>query len=94
MVQQVFTKIGNYIENRLTFVLLNSNCPKLANFEDFKTCLGGRFLWTRCRYGMKKLRHCHHMYTTSAVFSDYAMPHSILLVAPSFVVCSVKCITS
>jgi len=24
-------------------MLLNYNCAKLTNFEDFKTCLGGRF---------------------------------------------------
>jgi len=42
-VGQIFTKIGNFIENRHIFMLLNSNCAKLANFEDFKTCWGGRF---------------------------------------------------
>ena len=31
----IFTKIGNFIENRQTFMLLNCNCVKLANFEDF-----------------------------------------------------------
>ena len=41
-VRQIFTKIGN-IENRQIFMLLNCNCTKLANFEDFKTYLGGRF---------------------------------------------------
>jgi len=35
MVGQIFTKIGNFIENRLIFMLLNCNCTKLANFEDF-----------------------------------------------------------
>jgi len=24
-------------------MLLDCNCTKLANFEDFKTCLGGHF---------------------------------------------------
>ena len=43
-VGQIFTKIGNFIENRQIFMLLNCNCAKLANFEDFKTCLGGRFV--------------------------------------------------
>jgi len=47
----IFTKIGSFIQNRqtFTFMLLNCNCVKLANFEDFQTCLGGRFLWTQCR---------------------------------------------
>jgi len=36
-VGQIFTKIGNIIENRQIFMLLNCNCAKLANFEDFKT---------------------------------------------------------
>jgi len=35
-VEQIFTKIGNFIENRQIFMLLNRNCTKLANFEDFK----------------------------------------------------------
>jgi len=35
MVGQIFTKIGNFIENRQTFTLLNCNCTKLANSEDF-----------------------------------------------------------
>jgi len=34
-VGQIFTKIGNFIENRQIFMLLNCNCTKLANFEDF-----------------------------------------------------------
>jgi len=42
-VGQIFTKIGNFIGNRQIFMLLNCKCAKLANFEDFKTCLGGRF---------------------------------------------------
>ena len=41
---QISTKIGNYfIENRQIFMLLNCNCATLANFEDFKTCLGAVF---------------------------------------------------
>ena len=48
-VGQIFTKIGNFIENRQIFMLLNYNCAKLANFEDFKTCLGAFFSWTQCR---------------------------------------------
>jgi len=32
---QIFTKIGNFIENRQIFMLLNFSCAKLANFEDF-----------------------------------------------------------
>jgi len=36
MVWQIFTKIGNLIENIQTFMLLNCNCAKIANFEDFK----------------------------------------------------------
>jgi len=39
-VGQIFTKIGNFIENRQIFMLLNCNCAKLANFEDFKALLG------------------------------------------------------
>jgi len=35
MVGQIFTKIGDFIENKQIFVLLNCNCAKLANFEDF-----------------------------------------------------------
>jgi len=42
-VEQMFTKIGNFIENRQIFMLLNCKCAKLANFEDFKTCLGGPY---------------------------------------------------
>jgi len=42
-VGQIFTKIGTFIENRQIFMLLNCNCAKLANFENFKACLGGRF---------------------------------------------------
>jgi len=42
-VGQISTKIGNCIENRHIFMLLNCNCAKLANFEDFKTCLRGHF---------------------------------------------------
>ena len=34
-VGQIFTKIGNFIENGQIFMLLNCNCAKLANFEDF-----------------------------------------------------------
>ena len=40
---QIFTKIGTFIENRQIFMLLNWNCAKLANFENFKACLGGPF---------------------------------------------------
>ena len=32
---EIFTKIGNSIENRQIFMPLNCNCAKLANFEDF-----------------------------------------------------------
>jgi len=34
-VGQLFTKIDSFIENRQIFMLLNCNCTKLANFEDF-----------------------------------------------------------
>jgi len=34
-VGQIFTKIGNFIKNKHTFMLLNSNRAKLANSEDF-----------------------------------------------------------
>jgi len=47
-VGQIFTKIRNFIENVQLFMLLNCNCAKLANFEDFKTFLGGRFSRTQC----------------------------------------------
>jgi len=47
MVGQIFTKIGNFIENRQIFMPLNCNCAKLANFEDFKHAQGA-FLWTQC----------------------------------------------
>jgi len=47
-VRQIFSKIDNYIENRQIFMLVNSNCTKLANFEDFLNMLRGRFLWTQC----------------------------------------------
>jgi len=48
-VGQVFTKIGTSIENRQIFMLLNWNCAKLANFENFKACLGGAICsWTQC----------------------------------------------
>jgi len=42
-VGQIFTKIGTFIENRQIFLLLNCNCAKLANFKNFKACLGGPF---------------------------------------------------
>jgi len=45
-VGQIFTKIGTFIENGRIFMLLNCNCAKLANFEDFKTCLGAFFVDT------------------------------------------------
>jgi len=56
----IFTKIGNFIENGQTFMLLNSNCIKLANFEDFQTRPGGAFLWTvyntqKAKYNTQKL---------------------------------------
>ena len=34
-VGQIFTKFGNFIENRQIFMQLNCNCTKLPNFEDF-----------------------------------------------------------
>jgi len=51
-VEQIFTKIGNFIENRQ---MLNCTCAKLANFEDFKTCLGGIFSWTQCMFQKRTL---------------------------------------
>jgi len=51
-VGQIFTKIGSFIENRQIFMPLNCNCTKLASFEDFSTCSGGRFLWTYCKYNI------------------------------------------
>jgi len=35
-VGQISTKIGNFIDHRQTFMLLNCNRANLANFEDFK----------------------------------------------------------
>jgi len=34
-VEQIFTKIGNSIENRQIFMLLNCNCANIATFKDF-----------------------------------------------------------
>jgi len=34
-VRQISTKIGNCIENRHIFMLLNYNCTMFANFKDF-----------------------------------------------------------
>jgi len=34
-VGQIFTKIGNLIENTQIFMLLNCNSAKHGNFEDF-----------------------------------------------------------
>jgi len=67
MVGQIFTKIGNFIENRQIFMLLNCNCAKLANFEDFKTCLGAIFSWTQCRM------HCldYHTALRDPTFSHF-----------------------
>jgi len=31
----IFSKIGNFIENRQIFMLLNCNCTKLSNSENF-----------------------------------------------------------
>jgi len=42
-VEQIFTKIGNFLENRQIFMLLNCNCAKLSNFEDFKDAQGAFF---------------------------------------------------
>jgi len=42
-VGQIFTKIGNFIENRQIFMLINCNCAKLANFEIFIHAYGGAF---------------------------------------------------
>jgi len=45
-IKLIFTEIGNFIENRQIFILLNCNCTKLANFEHYKTCSGGVFVHT------------------------------------------------
>jgi len=42
-VGQIFTNIGNFIENRQVFMLLNCNCAKHAIVEAFYTCLGAVF---------------------------------------------------
>jgi len=44
MAGQIFIKIGNFIENRQIFMLLNCNCTKFANFEDFYHSLTSRRL--------------------------------------------------
>ena len=41
-VRQIFTKIGIFIKNR-QIMLLNWNCAKLANFENFKHAWGPFF---------------------------------------------------
>jgi len=46
---QIFTKIGNFIDNREIFMLLNGSCAKLANLEDFTHAWGGVFSWTQCK---------------------------------------------
>ena len=46
----MLTKIGNFIENRRIFMLLNCNYAKLANFQDFRHAQGGAFLWTQCMF--------------------------------------------
>ena len=61
-VGQIFTKIGSFIRNRQMFMLLNCNCAKLANFEDFKTCLGGRFFmdtvyFTKMKIALSSVDH-------------------------------------
>jgi len=40
-VRQIFTKIGNFVENRQIFMLLNCNCANFANVEDFLNMLRG-----------------------------------------------------
>jgi len=47
-VGKIFTKIGNFVENRQIFMLLNCNCTKLANFWRFLNMLGAVFSWTQC----------------------------------------------
>ena len=59
-VVQIFTKIGNFIENKHTFMLLDCNCAKLTNSEDFKTCLGepvvrGHSVYQYCMTSAKRL---------------------------------------
>ena len=44
----IFTEIGNFIANRQIFIVLNCNCTKLANFEDYLNMLRGPFLLTQC----------------------------------------------
>jgi len=62
-VGQIFTKIGNFIENKQIFMVINCNCTKLPNFEDFKTCLGGYFSWTQCIFSLEivKRRYSHQL---------------------------------
>ena len=47
-IKLIFTKIGNFIENRHIFMLLNCNCAKLDNFDHFETFTrsGGVFVDT------------------------------------------------
>jgi len=42
-VGQIFTKIGNFIEDGQIFTQLNCNCAKLPNFEDFLNMFRGPF---------------------------------------------------
>jgi len=49
-VKLISTKIGNFIENRQIFVLLNCNCAKLGNFEHFTTCSWGAVFVAQCSY--------------------------------------------
>ena len=57
MVGQISTKIGNCIENRHIFMLLNCNCARLDNFEHFETFArgGGVFVDTVCRPCMYRM---------------------------------------
>jgi len=52
----IFTKIGTFIENRQIFMLLNCNCAKLANFENFEHAWGRFIMDTVYR------RESHYMY--------------------------------
>jgi len=50
-VGEIFTKSGNFIENRQIFFML-LNCTVIAQIllilKIFKHAQGGHFLWTRC----------------------------------------------
>jgi len=82
MVRLIFTKIGNFIENRKLFMLLNCNCAKLAYFEDFSTCSGGRFFVDTMHKKINQTCNCYILPTvwtffqTNKATSTFSCTHS------------------